>query len=193
MWMPCNMSNDTNVRKTSNESQYCPLLKLPEQIWQISSLQAAMDRPLLCQVMFWQNSLLKSIQFLFSLKELLLIIKKIVLLLLWETSVSKEITKSEQNRFWKRNIFNVIASSSSVECSIANGHVMIVNHVTFLWLVYVLHKTWNWKFSRRGRAETAKKSTIECAARAEVVFFFFFFFWTLSLPLLSVGSKGPCC
>ena len=45
-------------------------------------------------------------------------------------TLSKEITKSEQNKFWKRNIFNVIATSSSVECSIANGHVMIVNHAT---------------------------------------------------------------
>ena len=29
------------------------------------------------------------------------------------------------------------------------------------WLIYVLHKTWNWEFSRRSRAETAKRCTIE--------------------------------
>lgn len=45
---------------------------------------------------------------------------------------SKEFTKSEQNRSWKRNMFNVITTSSSVECAIANGHVMIVNQVTIL-------------------------------------------------------------
>ena len=29
-------------------------------------------------------------------------------------------------------MFNVITASSSVECSITNGHVIVVNHVTIL-------------------------------------------------------------
>ena len=29
-------------------------------------------------------------------------------------------------------MFNVITTSSFVECSVANGHVMVVNHVTIL-------------------------------------------------------------
>ena len=46
-------------------------------------------------------------------------------------------------------------------------------------LVYVLHKTWNWAFSRRSRAVTVKKCTKKRDARAELLFCLFnqLLFW----------------
>ena len=46
-------------------------------------------------------------------------------------------------------------------------------------LVNVLHKTWNWAFSRRSRAATPKKCTKKHAAREELLFCLFnlFLFW----------------
>ena len=41
-------------------------------------------------------------------------------------ALSKEIMKSEQNRFWKRNIFNVIATSSSVSYRLSWLHYLPV-------------------------------------------------------------------
>ena len=55
-------------------------------------------------------------------------------------------------------------------------------------LVYVLHKTWNWIFSRRSRAVTAKKFTKKRAARAELLFCLLNLLLLLTFSLLSASS-----
>ena len=55
-------------------------------------------------------------------------------------------------------------------------------------LVYVLHKTWNWIFSRRSRAVTAKKFTKKRAARAELLFCLLNRLLLLTFSLLSASS-----
>ena len=55
-------------------------------------------------------------------------------------------------------------------------------------LVYVLHKTCNWIFSRRSRAVTAKKFTKKRAARAELLFCLLNLLLLLTFSLLSASS-----
>ena len=47
-------------------------------------------------------------------------------------------------------------------------HIQVQKREKILsWLVYVLHKTWNWAFSRRSRAVTVKKCTKKvCCTRS---------------------------
>ena len=55
-------------------------------------------------------------------------------------------------------------------------------------LVYVLHKTWNWAFSRRSRAVTVKKCTKKRDARAELLFCLLNLLLLLTFSLLSASS-----
>ena len=55
-------------------------------------------------------------------------------------------------------------------------------------LVFVLHKTWNWIFSRRSRAVTAKKFTKKRAARAELLFCVLNLLLLLTFSVLSASS-----
>ena len=61
-------------------------------------------------------------------------------------------------------------------------------------LVYVFHKTWNYAFSRRSRAEKAKKCTKKCDARANVLavcLTSLLLFWTVLAAVAFAVVKAP--
>ena len=90
-----------------------------------------MDQPLLCQVMFWQNSFVKSIQFLFSLQSCFLFEE--IVFLLWNHNLLKRNYEVIAKSFLKQKYFQCYRNvfiCRMFDIDSANGHVMIVNHVT---------------------------------------------------------------
>ena len=59
---------------------------------------------------------------------------------------------------------------------------------SLVYILTVLHKMWNWIFSRRSRAVTAKKFTKKRAARAELLFCLLNLLLLLTFSLLSASS-----